>query len=264
MPSLGLHMTRARTIADRLRSPAIEAQRGLFYLGATAPDIRVLTRRDRIHTHFFDLECLDMQDSVAKMFEAHPSLRDQATIDAMTRAFMAGVITHLVLDELYIDTMYRDYFGARSSMQDDPFANVLDRALQFEMNRRELEDATAVRDILGALEACEPAASVGFIEDSYLSQWREVVVDFARQGPTWERFPRMMNIHLRRAGLSDDEIDRYTKDGPALAQRSLDYVSEARVARFVEGATARAEERVAQYLAESYVPNRTPNPTSSP
>ena len=83
-------------------------------------------------------------------------------------------------------------------------------------------------------------------------QWREVVVDFARQGPTWERFPRMMNMHLRRAGLSDEEIERHAQDGPALAQRSLDYVSEARVARFIEDATARAEERVARYLGGTH------------
>src|SRR5689334_4102676 len=138
MPSLGQHMTRARAIAEGLGARALDEHRGLYYLGATAPDIRVLTRRDRIHTHFFDLESLEMQDSVAKMFEQYPGLRDESTVDAMTRAFLAGIITHLVLDEVFIETMYRDYFGPRSSMEGDPFANVLDRALQYEMNRREL------------------------------------------------------------------------------------------------------------------------------
>ena len=241
-------MVRARVIAERLRAPQIDALRGVYYLGATAPDIRVITRRERIHTHFFDLECLDVQDSVAKMFEAHPGLATPGELDAMTRAFMAGFITHLVFDQTYIETMYRDFFGARSSMVADPFANVLDRALQFELNRRELEDATALGEILREVEDCETSTAVGFIEDAYLAQWREVIVDFARQGPTWDRFPRMMNMHLRRAGLTDDEIEQHSKDGPMLAQRSLDYVSEARVARFVEEATAQAEARVARYL----------------
>ncbi|MSP22985.1 MAG: hypothetical protein EXR66_08250 [Dehalococcoidia bacterium] len=242
-------MVRARVVAERLRAPQIDELRGLYYLGATAPDIRVITRRERIHTHFFDLECLEAQDSVAKMFEAHPGLAMPENLDAMTRAFMAGFITHLVLDEMYIETMYRDFFGARSSMVADPFANVLDRALQFELNRRELEDATAVGEILREVEGCETSTAVGFIEDSYLVQWREVIVDFARHGQTWDRFPRMMNMHLRRAGLSDEEIERHSKDGPQLAQRSLDYVSEARVASFLEEATQLAEMRVARYLA---------------
>lgn len=251
MPSLGQHMTRARVIAEQLRSPTVDAHRGLFYFGATAPDIRVLTRRDRIYTHFFDLDCLEMQDSVAKMLEQYPGLRDRETLDAMTRAFMAGVVTHLVLDEVYIDTMYRDYFGVRSSMAKDPFADVLDRALQYEMNRRELEDSAALREITSAIEECSAFASVGFIDDSYLGQWRDVVLDFARQGPTWDRFPRMMNIHLKRAGMTDEQIAQYTKDGPALAQRSLDYVSEVRVARFVEESTRRAYAGVERYLSDS-------------
>jgi hypothetical protein len=243
-------MVRARIIADRLEAPQIDEMRGLYYLGATAPDIRVITRRERIHTHFFDLDCLDVQDSVARMFEQHPGLAAPEQLDAMTRAFMAGFITHLVFDEAYIETMYRDHFGARSTLAADPFANVLDRALQFELNRRELSDDGAVSAILRDLTTCATSTAVSFIEDDYLAQWREVIVDFARQGPTWDRFPRMMNMHLRRAGLSHEEIERYATDGPALAQRSLDYVGEERVARFLEDATRRAEERVARYLAK--------------
>ena len=242
-------MVRARVIADRLGAPQIDELRGLYYLGATAPDIRVITRRERIHTHFFDLDCLDVQDSVTRMFEQHPGLAAPGELDAMTRAFMAGFITHLVFDEAYIETMYRDHFGARSSLVDDPFANVLDRALQYELNRRELSDDRAVSDILRDLTTCQTSTAVEFIEDDHLAQWREVIDDFARQGPTWDRFPRMMNMHLRRAGLSDQEIERHAADGPALAQRSLDYVGEERVARFLEQATRRAEARVARYLA---------------
>ena len=47
MPSLGSHMARARALADRLRLPEIDADRGAYYLGSTAPDIRVITRMDR-------------------------------------------------------------------------------------------------------------------------------------------------------------------------------------------------------------------------
>ena len=49
-----------------------------------------------------------------------------------------------------------------------------------------------------------------------------------RQGHGW--LPLQTLYALADSGLSDDEIERHAKDGPALAQRSLDYVSEARVA----------------------------------
>ena len=44
MPSLGSHLAGARLIADRLAHRAIEADRGAYYLGATAPDLRSMTR----------------------------------------------------------------------------------------------------------------------------------------------------------------------------------------------------------------------------
>ena len=43
MPPLGLHMTVARELAAAIASSRIEADRGAYYLGATTPDIRVLT-----------------------------------------------------------------------------------------------------------------------------------------------------------------------------------------------------------------------------
>ena len=248
MPSIGQHMTRARTIAEVLRHPAIDAERGAFYLGASAPDVRVITRRDRVHTHFFDLERLEPQDSVGAMFEMYPELSDADALDPETRAFMAGYITHLVLDEVYIETMFRPFFGVQSPMADDLFGNVLDRALQYEMNRREMEDSETAPHLVDAIGLCTTSNGCTFIEDEFLDRWREVVLDFARAGASWERFPRMMNIHLKRAGFSEEEIERFTDDGPALAKQAYDYVGEDRVAGFIDHATVRAIDGVKGYL----------------
>src|SRR3990172_12629163 len=99
MPPLGLHMTVARDLARELKQPAVEAERGAYYLGATTPDIRVITRWDRAHTHFFDLDDFDEQSGVHRLFEDQPALRNAASLDAATAAFMAGYISHLVMDE---------------------------------------------------------------------------------------------------------------------------------------------------------------------
>ena len=86
MPSLGSHLLRAYRVAERLGLPEIEADRGAFLLGATAPDIRVITRRDREDTHFFRLDDLADQDSVARMFRENPSLAMPSGLDAATTA----------------------------------------------------------------------------------------------------------------------------------------------------------------------------------
>src|SRR5438093_9850256 len=144
MPSLGSHMARAREVAERLRLKEIDADRGSFYFGATAPDVRVSTRLDRRVTHFYELDEYGQQDSVARMFAEHPLLARPAGLDAATTAFIAGYVTHLVLDESYIERIYRPRFGERSPIGDDPRRDVLDRALQYELDRRDREDRDAM------------------------------------------------------------------------------------------------------------------------
>ena len=248
MPSLGSHLASAYGLADRLGHPHIHADRGAYYLGSTAPDIRVLLKVDRRHTHFFDLENLEAQDSVAQMFEQHPHLGEAAGLDSGTRAFVAGYLTHLLMDEHYIQTIYRRFFGERSTLGGDLWANILDRALQYEMNRRELEDEAALGEIRTAIDATEAAIAVGFIESRLWPEWRDFTRGITHQRPDWERFPRVMQIHLRRAGFSDEEIDRFADNPPELVQQALDHVDERRVDRYIEEATELAAERLRDYL----------------
>src|SRR5262245_18161367 len=129
MPSIGSHLASARLIADRLRHRGIDADRGAYYFGSTAPDLRTMARMDREATHFFTLDDLEAQDSIARMFAAHPELADPSALNDETRAFMAGYLTHLLLDERYIERIYREYFGVASKFGTDERGNLLDRVL---------------------------------------------------------------------------------------------------------------------------------------
>ena len=74
MPPLTMHMTLARELAPQLDYPAVRAEPGAYYLGATTPDIRVLTKWDRARTHFFDLDDYGEQRGVSGVFQKHPEL----------------------------------------------------------------------------------------------------------------------------------------------------------------------------------------------
>ena len=248
MPSLGSHLTSAYGLASRLGSPHIDADRGAYYLGSTAPDMRILMRVDRRLTHFFDLDDFGEQDSVARMFEAHPELGDAVSLDAGMRAFVAGYVTHLLMDEHYIQSVYRVCFGERSPLGGDLWANVLDRALQYEMNRRELGDDAALADVRAAIDASQSAVGTPFIDDALWPEWRDFTRGITRQRPDWERFPRVMRIHLRRAGYSEERIEELGEDPPKIVSEAIGHVSEERVARYAEEATELAFDRLREYL----------------
>jgi hypothetical protein len=248
VPSLGSHLASAYGLADRLGHPYIDADRGSYYMGSTAPDIRVLLRVDRRLTHFFELDDFERQDSVARMFEEHPQLRDAAGLNESTRAFIAGYVTHLLMDEHYIQSVYRRFFGERSPLGGDLRANILDRALQYEMNRRELEDDAALTEIRSAIDVTEAAIAVGFIEERLWPEWRDFTRGITYQRPDWDRFPRVMQIHLRRGGFSEEEIEEVAQNPGGLIQESLSHVTEDEVTRYLEEATELAAERLREYL----------------
>ena len=242
-------MAKARLLANRVAHRDIDCDRGSYYLGATAPDIRVLTKLDREHTHFFSLEDFESQDAIARLFEEHPHLRDAARLDRSTRAFMAGYLTHLLMDQRYVERIYREYFGKGTTFGDDPRANVLDRVLQYEMDRREREDVPQMAEIREALAGCSAAADIGFIERATLEQWREVAHDMASQPPTWERFQRIAGRHLAQAGFeSEEEVEQFYRDLPEVLRETLDHVTEDRIRDFTDETIDLTTERLREYL----------------
>lgn len=250
MPPLGLHMTIARDLAIELRSAAVDAERGAYYLGATTPDIRVLTRQDREHTHFFTLDEFGEQSSVHRLFEQEPALRDASSLDTQTVAFMAGYISHLVLDEDYICCIYRPLFGERSEMRDDVMANVMDKALQFDLDRSDRDDAARTEEIRQALAEAAVEINVGFIARDMLERWRDVSMEIISAPPAWERFGRVASRHLAGAGLNDEtQIARFMEEVPALLRRTWEHVGEERVRTYLHDGRTRALSAMKEYLS---------------
>lgn len=249
MPPIFMHMAVARDIREAMAQEPLNAEPGAFYLGATTPDIRVLTRGDRRDTHFFDLENTEHQDSVAEFFRLHSRLREVEQLDRQTVAFISGYITHLVLDESYILSMYRPYFGQLSALGGDMNANMMDRLLQYELNRRRLETQQHVDEIRGSLEQCRLAVDIGFLDSETLKRWQQVAIDITRHPPDWNRFRHQGGRHLSQAWMEDPaSYEEFLKTVPDLLQRTIEHVSTAQVDAFIERSREQAITVVERYL----------------
>lgn len=250
MPGLRLHTSIARDLADELASRRIDAVRGAYYLGATTPDIRALTRWDREHTHFFRLSDFEHQSGVDRLFEEHPDLRDAARLDDATAAFMAGYISHLVMDEDYITEIYRPLFGERSALRDDEMADVLDKLLQWDVERADCEDAAKMEDIRDALAQEAVQINIDFIGGEDLRQWRDLSLEVMSQPATVDRLVRFLGRRLPAVQVDDEEkVARFAENVPALIARAWEHVGEERVREYMSGARKRALERMKEYLS---------------
>lgn len=250
MPGLRLHLTIARDLATELGAPLVDAQRGAYYLGATTPDIRALTRWEREQTHFFSLDDFGEQSGVHRLFEEQPGLRDASALDAPTAAFMAGYISHLVLDEDYICQIYRPMFGERSSLSGDAMADVMDKALQWDIERADCEDAAKVDEIRRALAETAVEVNVDFIARETLARWRDISADAIGGQPSVERLVRFLGRRIPELRFDDESAAaQFAERIPPLLQRTWEHVGAERIHEYLHGTRQRARAAMKEYLS---------------
>ena len=184
MPNLRAHIDLAHQAAARLGHPTLQANMGCFLFGSTSPDIRVITRKKREIYHFAQLDFDSLGAGIEGLFESYPHLFPSSRHNPQTQAFVSGYLTHLIVDESWIIDMYRRYFGNPEVFHDDVKGNVMDRALQLELDRRSVEPPNAA-EMLN--EITVEGIEVGFIPSETLCDWRDWVVTSLVRGFTWER-----------------------------------------------------------------------------
>lgn len=249
MPPLALHTIIAKEVADRLAHPILDGERGNLYLGSTTPDIRVITRSDRRLTHFFDLSCFEEQSGVAELLRSYPELADIGRLSPATVAFVAGYISHLVMDETWITDIYRPFFGERSPLGGALKANIMDRAIQFALDEEKRSDRQLMIHVLSAVAQSDLGVDIGFIDGQTLSRWRQTVADLVRRPLGWDAFRYAAARHLREAGIDTPEaFEEYARSLPDIVEDTRRYLSKERIQSFLEDSRQRSLEAIKEYL----------------
>ena len=242
-------MVLARQIALELGHEDVPANSGAYLLGATSPDIRVITKQDRNSTHFFDLNEHDHQDSVSSFLLTYGHLASPESLNSETRAWATGYITHLVMDEQYITGIYRPYFAKHDELGGTVRANVMDRLLQFDLDRTYGNDDALKADICGALSGTLEGIECGFLDAETLERWRQVSLDVAGRQMDWERMRGMISNHLRIVGLKEEEtLAGFLDSLPELLDETIAHITSDEIDSFVQRATDSARSAVARYL----------------
>jgi hypothetical protein len=248
MPNLPTHVDLAWSAAESLSHPLLKTETGSYLLGATAPDVRILTKRPRVETHFFDLNSGSMGDGMAGLFEACPELRSP-TSDAQA-AFVAGYLTHLVADETWIVSMYRPHFGGTGGFGSPDAANLYDRAAQLTLDRACEE---RVRSLLPVINGVDDDFAAGPLDAGIVGDWRRWVVDFlAGERPyAWERLRHMADrISGRDPGHRSHEIaEQFLSDVPTGLRTLYGVLSESEFVSYMDRARCNIECVVLDYLA---------------
>lgn len=223
MPNLSAHLGMAKEAASRLEHPVIDRNLGAFLLGSVTPDIRIITKGKRDDTHFVGLDFHNMGDGLDGMFRRHPKLANAGDLSEATAAFVVGYASHLLSDELWILGLYRPYFGNREVYEDAHHGDLMDRALQLELDRREQAALGGLETLRPHLAQAERDVDVGFIAPDTMCEWREWIEGTLSWSFSWERLRFMARrVVARRADETDktqDMVDEFLESVPRGLER---------------------------------------------
>jgi hypothetical protein len=153
------------------------------------------------------------------------------------------------MDEDYICEIYRPMFGERSPLRGDAMADVMDKALQWDIEREDCADVESVNDIRTAVAEAAVEVNVEFIARETLEQWRNVTVDMISFQPSVDRLVRFLARRMPDRFESEAEASRFAQEIPPLLQRTWEHVGEARVREYLHGTRSRAMRAIKEYLS---------------
>jgi len=255
MPNLPTHIYLAYQVAQHLGWGEAYDQLGSCFLGSTAPDIRVMTKWPREHTHFAPLSVASVGAGARRMFELHPELGDHRKLSPATQAFILGYISHLTADEVWIINIFRPYFDppeADNLVTDNQVeAHIWDRALQLDMDRNARRQLDVLCQLSDVMATSEQGVDLAFLGRDTLLEWREWVCRFLSWEFTWDRLKRALNRMYRDDLATQQQVDRFLAAMPGSLERIYQTIPEEKLATYQQQVVAGTLAQVQEYWGEA-------------
>jgi hypothetical protein len=195
VPNLATHITFANEL-NKSEKLIDNHDKGIYLLGSTTPDIRVLTKEPREKYHFVSLNFDNIGDGINNMMQQFPVLQDMSQTNQL-KPFLAGYFSHLILDETWITKIFRPLFGKDSNFKNNIYGRILDRAIQLKL---EEEARLSFSPLLDLIRNSTLIDNIPFIDSIILKQWRSWVVNFLDKPFTWDR----LNFMAKRVAANQE------------------------------------------------------------
>ncbi|SVD96122.1 uncharacterized protein METZ01_LOCUS448976, partial [marine metagenome] len=186
MPNLPTHLYIAQSAKNYISDPLINKYESFYLLGATAPDIKTLSKISREQSHFVELNCFNnIGDGAQRLLEKHPTIKQ---VSGVHKAFWAGYISHLILDETWIIQMYRTKFAQNIDPANSNYLQVMDRAAQLHLDKISYAHNNNWVELLQPINY---NLQISFIPNANLNDWKEFLISHINNGFNWERIKFM-------------------------------------------------------------------------
>jgi hypothetical protein len=174
--------------------------RPAFLFGNTAPDVQTISGQERAATHFFTIPVRDSTNPQERMFELYCCLEQSDQLAADHVAFIAGYITHLLIDQLWIKQVFQPCFSVTKNHQEMQRHLFLHNVLRVYLDRSERKQLP--EDIADVISQTQPRSWLPFVDDHHLCQWR----DFLAGQLCTKGTPLTVDVFAARMNIRPDEF----------------------------------------------------------
>ncbi|MFL2763502.1 MAG: zinc dependent phospholipase C family protein [Dehalococcoidia bacterium] len=188
MPNLPKHIHLAKLSSTKINLHIISKNIGYFLLGSTSPDMHVISKENREQYHFSTLSVNKIGTGIENILIKYPELKNIRDQNSETQAFFAGYISHLIADEMWINKIFRPYFGNKSIYNDEILGLLMDRAVQLDMDKQAWP---VLNNSLIYIRNASKSLNIKFINNNKLTEWREWITNFLSKDFSWERLKFM-------------------------------------------------------------------------
>ncbi|MEZ4516482.1 MAG: zinc dependent phospholipase C family protein [Chloroflexota bacterium] len=216
-----------------------------FYFGNVAPDYQSLCDVPREVTHFYSLPPLPLpnMDAGAEMLSAHPSLKIGKCATSQQAAFVAGYLSHLLVDLAWIHTVLIPYF-----VESRHFANIKEGILTHNLSLIVLDEKYRERlssELDRVLLAAEPDQWLPFADDENLITWRDYLADqLADSGVSYT-----VDIYADRMSIPPSVLRANLNDVEWMDANLMTKVPLPQIEAQLEATIEKSMQRVGDYLA---------------
>ncbi len=247
MPTPFTHLeTTQRFLVDEQLAPEMRAllaaERSAFLLGNIAADARVDAGVSRETTHFYAYDRPIEERPWRVMLQRYPELLTPHS--PSQRAFLAGYVAHLSIDEYWTRKMVRPYFIKREwNTSSHDFRFLMLHIILCYMDERDLALLEAWQH--ETLCAADPDGWLPFMSDTTLAGWRNFIGEQIAPGGQ----SQTLALFGARIGKAPEEL-RAILDSPEQMQHGLwANVPREDLARIEDEMYAFAREQMAIYLS---------------
>jgi hypothetical protein len=252
MPNAATHLTTAcDLLADKALRPimkplvASDAAQAAFLLGTISPDVRALSGHSREETHFFTIPPSDRQSAPEVMLNTYRSLADAHAMPLPQAAFVAGYITHLLMDQTWLESVVMSGIFVDGLPWNCEHPNF--RLYSVLMVYMEQQAAARLDpDVARRLAAAQPDHWLPFVADRHLRAWRDHV---AKQLNTTGA--ELVTVYFARLNdMPPDDLRAIVLSEERMAIEAYPIVPRARLVDFQQVTYTRCVAALQAYLAD--------------